>query len=491
MNLLNEENKEHSTEKNQVKTKKMVLMLIAVISTVVVILAFMILIMKIKIAKTIKSSIVVDGEKIEALDLSDIIIENETMYFPIKDIAENMGYKSYNGEYRIQTEDTDKCYIMNAYESTSFFEGKAGVYKVSIESDTTDSSNNSDTNIKSVEQYKEYEIKDAVKNVDGKLYVSEEGLSKACNVVITYDEENENVFIDTLDGFEAEIEEDVLEKKGYVIPEVQSYENRKAILKDLIIVQGVDKEDEDGNVTQAASDKYGIIDIEGNEILGLKYKNIEYDAYNDAFTVTDASQKVGIWRIGEDNKSSVIISNKYDSVELIDKNKGLYEVSSNGKYGIIDEKGKNIVGIEYEQIGLETDKYVVDNKNIVFENLIPLKKNGKWGVINLEGNTIIPFEYDQIGSENDKNTEKENIAIIQEYGLFVLKKGEKYGLINWEGQKIIGFSLSSVYFSNETGERRSYMEADGKKYDIVKYLDDNGTIKKYEQEKKEDSKWDF
>ncbi len=488
MNLLNEVNKQQPTGRSKSGIKKMVLILIAVIAIAVIIIASLMFIIQIKIARTIKSSILIDGVKLENLKTNDIIIEDETMYFPIKDIAASMGYNSYNGEYKIQTEDTDKCYIMNGYEAISFFEGKAGVYKVNIE--VKDTNNGSNSRKRSAEQYKKYKIKDEVKNIDGKLYVSEEGLSKACNLVITYDEEHDNVLIESIEGSEANLG-DVLEQKGFVVPESQTYENRKAILKSLIIVQGADKTDEEGNTIQTASDKYGVVDTEGNEILGLKYNNIEYDAYNDSFTVTDASGKVGIWKIDEDKKSSVIISNMYDSIELLDKDNGLYKVSLNGKYGIVGENGKTIVGIEYEQIGLDTNKYIVDSGNIIFENLIPLKKNGKWGLINLRGEVAVPFEYDQIGSDNDSQSEKENIAIIQEYGLIVLKKQNAYGLMNWEGNLIIDFVISSIYYSNETGSLRAYMESAGKKYDIVKFLDDNGKVKKYQEYEDEKDVWDF
>lgn len=474
MNIIGDNDESKKTDKN-----KLFLVSFLIIGVLIMMILMMLVVVRQKIAQANISGIIINNKLNKQLKLDNLIIEEDTIFFPIKDTAECLGYKSYNGEYKIQTEDTDKCYILNDNESVSFFEGSNYVYKINLNNDTSDKNNtysNSNSNTNVNQNYEKYEIEYPVKNVNNKLYVSADGLSIACNLSISADQNKQKIQIYTLDQIEENVKS-IVSQKNVELGNNGNFENRKAILQGWIIVQDSNK-------------NYGIINDKGDEILGLKYKNIQYNDYTKSFMIEDSSKKINIWNI-EDNQPVMKTKKGYDTIELIDKSKQLYKVSLNGKNGIIDFEGNNVTGMEYDEIGLDITKYSLENNYIVYDNLIPVKKNDKWGVINNTGKTVIPIEYDDIGCIQDKSANLENIALVNEYGLFVLKKGDKYGLTNWEGQQIIGFSLSSVYFSNETGEKRAYMEADGKKYDIVKYLDDNGTIKKYEQEKQEDSQWDF
>ena len=70
---------------------------------------------------------------------------------------------------------------------------------------------------------------------------------------------------------------------------------------------------------------------------------------------------------------------------------------------------------------------------------------------------------------------------MPEYGLIVISNNNLYGLINWKGQVILPCVLSDVYYSSSSGESKAYMEHDGVKYEIVKYLEENsnGSLERY------------
>ena len=396
--------------------------------------------------------------------MEDIVVKNGIQYVPIKEIAESLGYKAYNGEYRVESEETNKCYVINEYESASFFENVNYIYKMEVKQ------NESPRN----KTYKKYQIQQPIIKQDGKLYVSIEGLSIAFNVIVSSDTNNKKMDIYTLDDLVNRYTKTAT-NMGLTMAYENSFENKKAILKGWIVVKD-------------SNNKHGIIDGNGNEILGIKYNNIQYSEDTNSFEITDSSGKLGIWKIEND---AVVqkISNSYDSIELIDKDKQLYLVSSNGQYGVITLDEIVIIEIGYDEIGIDTTKFEVENKYIMYEELIPVKKDGKWGVFNTNGEKIIELEYDELGCEvskisNQKNLK--NIVTVPEYGLIVLGKEGKYGLINWKGEQVITFALSGIYYSEATGQRKAYMESEGQQYDVVKFLDDDGRVPRYERKNEED-----
>jgi hypothetical protein len=125
---------------------------------------------------------------------------------------------------------------------------------------------------------------------------------------------------------------------------------------------------------------------------------------------------------------------------------GFMRVRNNGKAGIINEEGKIIIPIEYEN--------VLDFKN----NMFTAEKESKWGIIDTGNNVIIPFEYGRIRHfENDlalittKGTGYVNmdnkIIIEPQYsfnlsgdffnGIALIKKDNQYGFINKNNQIVI------------------------------------------------------
>lgn len=453
MNLGIEEKKSSDfKEKN-----KMFIMLIGLI--VVAIIVVLILLMLVgKQGKTeANSGILVNGQKVENLSINDIYIEGNDIYFPIKDIASSVGYDAYNDEYIGQTEATDKCHVENAYESASFFENENYIYKMSI-ADTQKNYN-----------YEEYQISQPVKNINGKLYVSAEGLGVACNLVVKASEDKEKIEIYTLEYWIEEMNK-VAVGKGMTLDYESSFENQKAILKGFGIVK-------------SAENKYGVIDINGNQILGMKYNDIKYDEYTNLFEIKDSSGKVGLWQL-ENNTGVPKISNNYDTVTLMDKEKQLYLVSNNQKYGVVNGEGTVVVEITYDEIGINQELYNVKNKYVLYDDLIPVKRDGKWGFFNLSGQNIISIEYDSVGFDVSKLANKNNyesIVMVPEYGLIVLEKDGMYGLVNWKGEERIQFLLSSIYYYNGTGEKKILMESDGMQYDLIEILENNG-IERYEAE---------
>ena len=67
----------------------------------------------------------------------DILIMNENsekIYIDIKGIAKFLNYDSHNGEYKLTTEDTNKCWVNGEYETASFFLNSNKISKVKLNS---------------------------------------------------------------------------------------------------------------------------------------------------------------------------------------------------------------------------------------------------------------------------------------------------------------------------------------------------------------------
>lgn len=100
-----------------------------------------------------------------------------------------------------------------------------------------------------------------------------------------------------------------------------------------------------------------------------------------------------------------------------------------GKWGIL-KKGKVIVEPKYE------------GTNIFKQNYIKVKKNGYWGLLDERGNEIIPIIYDDILDINDEGV-----------FMFYVKKGESIGMVNSLGKEIIPpkYEMISRYYDVVSG----------------------------------------
>lgn len=169
-------------------------------------------------------------------------------------------------------------------------------------------------------------------------------------------------------------------------------------------------------------DYYGLIDDDGKELTTFTYKEIERLG-EDTFVCTDVSDKISL--IDEDGKTLVEagkyekISNSFsgDLEHIIVKN-------ADGKYGVIDDDGKELVAPQYEKIttcangmfvaqrgegdNKEVAVFTLKNKEVIafgtyddIENLyadgyIVVEKDDKYGIVKKDGSALVETKYKQI-----------------------------------------------------------------------------------------------
>lgn len=400
---------------------------------------------------------IVNGKSISSTGMeSDLFVfEGDTVYISLRDIATIIDYKYYNGGYKQYTEDNSKCYLESTNEVVTFERDSDKIYKTP--SDEVD--------------YTYFSIDEPVKRINGKLYVTDKALNIACNLQTNYDKETNRIEIYTLSYL-----------TNYYMTRYSNaaidtnFNNQKALLYGLLVVQNVDNT-EKGYSTNTV--RYGINNLKNEEIVGMKYTDIEFIEGTEEFIVTTEEKKVGI--INSDGNTRV--TPQYDSLKQIDKDLNLYLATNNGKSGVIEKNGKILIYLEYDQIGIDPTQFPtndIKNKYILFDNAIPVKQNDRWGLYNIKGEQILPLEFKELGciSKTSSDRTLNNILIIPEIeGIVVCKEIETdsrrnnyYGIYNSRGKELVAVALDTVYSITVSGREEYTMTNAGNSFDVIEYV---------------------
>ncbi|MDR2920864.1 MAG: WG repeat-containing protein [Tannerella sp.] len=134
------------------------------------------------------------------------------------------------------------------------------------------------------------------------------------------------------------------------------------------------------------------------------------------------------------------------------------EDKQSGKWGYVDEKGKEVLPFEYDHAVSFTDglarvllngNYVSINKTgQKFETIFTLHgglrkviSDGKCGYLNNTGDVIIPCKYDQI-----EDFYNEQGKTVNDYAKVQI--GEKFGIVDKKGKEIVSCSYDEIRKSN-------------------------------------------
>ena len=240
-------------------------------------------------------------------------------------------------------------------------------------------------------------------------------------------------------------------------------DKNEEILKDYDKIEAIDNYDSKQNIWFEVSclrvqknGKFGLIDLEGKELLKCEYDSIDsLKSIKDVFVV----QKNGKFGL-VNSRGQTIIDEKYNKIETL---KDGYEdaylaLDENGLYGVVSTVGTNTLECRYEEIKyiLSQDVYAVkengnwelvntkgevlqtsNGKDYIFskgENVI-VRKDGKCGIESLKGDILVPYEYDDLSYA---------FSIY-----YIAKKDEKFGIININNEVVKDFEYSNMYCVEE------------------------------------------
>ena len=495
------------------KKKKNVLTIIGVCGLVIVFLIFLIMYLTAEDAKRFK--LYIDGNKIQ--NYSSIIFNKNynqekaepDYYINIEQLAKYLGYSYQNGEYKSYTEDPKSCYISTPYEIVSMKSDSNGFtkYILDINSDQEESEDENkdeeDSNkikiiVKSKNQTQktfhldnpvQYIEKDKYFNVKEGLYVSINEIANIFNVQLDMSEKN-RVRITSLESLINNYATRIATNYKYKTIS-NTYENFTAMAAGMLVVG-------DG-------ENYGVLSLEtGEEIISLKYEDIVYMQNTEEFQVS-AEGSVGV--VSKKGKT-IIKPTEYDNISVLDEKKKIYLAEKNDKYGVVNHDGDTIIFCEYDSIGIpNSDAYAkegIRNYNLLFDKCIPVELDGKFGLMDIEGNEILKIVYDAFGTAEIENNvveeEKEisneptnstsknnktrntgdNILIIPESkGIngIIVKSNDLYGIFDAEVQHLITPCVfSKITLKTVSGEPKYTLEYEGTNIDLDYYLTNNKLI---------------
>lgn len=483
---LMEDRKLNVNKPKEPNNKALLGIVIAIIVTIAIICILLVMMQQLKPAGE-GLKVYVNGKE-ASINSSTFLFENSKLYVSVKGIAKHVGYEAHSGEYKIEAEDPNKVFVENKEETASMF------LNSSVISKTTPNMN---------DEYRNYEMSEPARAINGDIYVISDGIETACNIKIIYNANENKIDIVTLDYY-YDTYNKAVQKIGFAELS-NNFENKKAILYDRLVVKNADGD-------------YGVINSKNEEIIGTRYANIQFDEYNQEFTITNSYGKVGIDYINGETKINV----KYDEIKSIDKKDGLYLIKNNNKYGVIDNTEKIIIHTEYDEIGVDITPFytttvsnsATQNENlsnnetsenedtnimkeyVFYEKLIPVKQNDMWGFFDVQGNKISELKYTGIGcmvEEEEINSNKNNnnaisitnkkttgnLLLIDEYELIVVENNKKYGLIDVNAKEILPLAATDMYSITNAGVKSYYMQLNGNIYNIeTDFLERLGIKKK-------------
>ncbi len=188
--------------------------------------------------------------------------------------------------------------------------------------------------------------------------------------------------------------------------------------------------------------KWGVIDSYGEYVIDATYDDmiIIPDSTKAVFICTyDVNYQDGTYKTKVLNEKNKEIIKGYEKVEAIsnyDKSENLWyetgvvKVQKNGKFGLADFAGKEILACDYDKIesiqGLQT--------------ALLITKDGKYGVCDISGNVIIEPNYKEIKKieDNYKN------------GFIVVNDEGKCGIIGFDKQEVLECKYDEIKPINST-----------------------------------------
>ena len=212
-----------------------------------------------------------------------------------------------------------------------------------------------------------------------------------------------------------------------------------------------------------AQNKWGVINQEGEEVIQPSYQEMIVipDKTKEVFICTyNVNEENGTYQTKAVNSNNEEILTGYDQIEALDnmdKNGNVWyeenvlRVKKNGKYGLIDLLGKEILpldGTENKKKKKKADKIglVNDTGSIIIEcnykeikklgdtykdGYITIDEQGKYGVISATKKQILDNKYDEISQ-----------VALKEY--YQVKEDGKVKLINSKGETVIENGLDQI-----------------------------------------------
>ena len=249
-------------------------------------------------------------------------------------------------------------------------------------------------------------------------------------------------------------------------------------------ISSLSKDTSDNGYIVNKDGKYGVFSGSGKQLLECNYQEIKNVTGNNMYVVKDDS---GLKII--DNSLNVIKDSGFDDVNEI--NGEFITISLNGKKGVINGEGVELIPAQYEDLKFSCDDFFI------------VKDNGLYGIIKTDNTVVLDCKYQNIDfissanfytAENSDYTtdiisrkletklsnviiselnvdksymrirkdgeykyynfnfeEKKNTEILSNHTLFLVNKDGKYGYVNKNGDLVVNYIYDDAKEQNEFG----------------------------------------
>ena len=240
------------------------------------------------------------------------------------------------------------------------------------------------------------------------------------------------------------------------------------------------------------NNKIGYLDKNGNVVIPAIYS---YDSTTPSYPVIPFFYK-GYAKAIKDRKfglidktGKIVIPIDYENISPYTEfgNFVLVTKTIAGKknYGLMNLQGKELIPVENEEIKVDT-------------NIALVKKNGKWGLFDKTGNQLLPFDYNWLAySATDKvllaekgtqygvidmtgkwlfeKTKSVYTLYTSKYGMVMCKVSGKTGFLDLKGNEVIITRYDGAYDFNSEGLAMVYKKKEGTTYtNLYGYIDKKG-----------------
>ncbi len=178
----------------------------------------------------------------------------------------------------------------------------------------------------------------------------------------------------------------------------------------------------DGRAVVQQYERYGLIDTTGKEIIPIKYLVMSSPNEGRVFARDPQIGLIAMFDLSGRRITGFI----YD--DILTYGNGLYAVKRGDKQYYLNAKGKERFGA-WEMAGRFRDGFAT------------VKKEGKYGIINHKGKQILPCEYDYSNRAPEEYIFHDGMAIIEKEG--------KYGFIDTKGDIVIPIQYPKVFYFSE------------------------------------------
>lgn len=177
----------------------------------------------------------------------------------------------------------------------------------------------------------------------------------------------------------------------------------------------------DGYAPVRRYDRWGMIDLQGNEVLPTVYEHLSTSDHGTFFA--GDSLGMALFDFGMKPLTPFI----YQPVTTVSDQR--IGVMRNDKYGFLDLQGNEVISCVFDEIG----RFSLGRTMVRMGN--------KYGIIDTSGRTILPIEYDNRYRKSTKYTYHDSLALVE--------KDRKFGFVDLEGNIVIPLIFSDAHPFNQ------------------------------------------